>query len=196
MNLTLSTIVGPGRRPHPLTAEVVREINEADLGLLAVNAFAPAPPQELKRLSDRHHMAARLLAAAKPPGEVAMITGYSASRLSVIQQSPAFKELVSLYKREVDIEFGSVLETLAGLSKEALSEISDRLEEEPEQFSLKDLRETAAMGLNRTGFPEAKSLETNLNVNFGTRLEAARKRAHAAARGEIIDAEVVNENDD
>lgn len=196
MGLELNTIVGPGRKPTPLSAMMVRELEGADVELLASGVAPPVKAPPLARITERHHAVARLIAAGVPPGEVALITNYELSRISILQASPAFQELVALYSREVEIQFSTTLDNLAGMANDAIQEIRVRLEEEPESFSLKDLRETAEMGLNRVGYPESRVTENNINVSFGERLEAARKRAKAAALGEtIIEAEIVEDTD-
>lgn len=195
MQLDISNLVGPGRKPARVEAAHLRDIGEADLALLASGNVPAIQPAPLARITQRHHTVARLIAAGVPPGEVALITNYSASRISILQGDPAFQELVSLYQREVQAEFSTVLDNLAGLSSDAIEELRYRLEEEPENFSLKDLRETAELGLNRTGYPAAKTVENTVNINFGKQLEAARFRAKQAAQGQIVDAEILGDNE-
>jgi hypothetical protein len=117
-----------------------------------------------------------------------MITGYEPARISILQNSPAMQELIELYKTEVDEQFASVLDHMAGMSKDAILEIRDRLEESPEDFSLKNLQDIAEMALDRTGHPRAKEMNTNINVNFADKLNAARERAKRVASGEVVDA--------
>ncbi|NNW55459.1 MULTISPECIES: hypothetical protein [unclassified Roseobacter] len=193
MGLDLNTVVGRGRKPAPVTVTLVRELEAADAALLAAGAGPVSVPPPLQRITQRHHSVARLLAAGTPPGEVALITGYDNSRISILQNSPAFQELVALYKNEVDMQFSTTLENLAGLGEEAIAEIRDRLETEPGKFSLKDLRETATLALDRSGHGPSSSVKKDVTVDFSERLENSRKRALQAARGEIIEAEVVKE---
>lgn len=195
MGLELNTIVGKGRKPTPTSADVVRELGAADIALLAAGAEAPTKPPPLTKITERHHAVARLLASGMPPGEVAAVTGYDNARISILQGSPAFQELVALYHREVDIEFASVLNNLAGLSKDAIMALRERLEEEPENFTIKDLRETAELALDRTGHPKSRDINTTVTLDLSSRLEAARKRARAAAAGEVEDAEIIEDQE-
>jgi len=149
LQLDIAKLAGPGRRALPLEAEVVRPLNEADLALLATkDAGSTAPP--LKKIGDRHHALARLLASGVSEGEAALITGYDISRVSILKNSPAFQELVALYRKEVDTQFSTTLEHMAGLSKDAVVELRDRLEENPERFSVNELTKIISEMYDRT----------------------------------------------
>lgn len=190
LQIDIGDLVGPGRRKLPLEAEYVRELSDADLGILAVTdrETIPAP---IKRITERHHMVARLLAAGTSPGEVSALTGYDNSRISVLQNSPAMQELIALYRAEVNTQFAHTLDHLAGLSKDAILELRLRLEEEPEEFSVKELKDVAELALDRTGYGKATTVNSNVNVSLAARLETARARAKAISHGQIIDAEVI-----
>lgn len=139
MDLGLNIVnLGPGRPRKPLEATSVRPLVEADLELAATVERHSQPPA-IKRITDRHHALARLLAAGTPEGEAAMILGYDNSRVSILKQSPAFQELLALYRAEVDREFATTLDHMAGLSRDALLELRQRLEDEPEKFSNREL---------------------------------------------------------
>ena len=192
LEIDIGDLVGPGRRKLPLEADFVRELTDADLGILAVTD-REMKPQELKRITERHHMVARLLAAGTREGEICILTGYDNSRISVLKNSPAMQELIALYRGEVDTQFASVLDHMAGLSKDAILELRHRLEEEPEDFSVKELKAVAELALDRTGHGKATTVNSNVNVSLASRLEAARARAKAISHGQIIDAEIVEE---
>lgn len=192
LGLDIAKALGPGRRPEPLAVEVVREIEESDLIFLATTP-GNTQAEPIKKITSRHHMVARLLAVGTKKGEIAMITGYDISRISILQKSPAMQELIQLYKGEVDEKFSGVLEHMAGMSLDAVMLLRDRMEESPEDLSVKDLKEIAEMALDRTGHPRAKEVNTNINVNFASRLEAARERARAAALGNVEEAEVIED---
>lgn len=138
LGLNIVDLKGPGRPKRPLAAEVARPLTEADLQLAAVTERGSQPPP-IKRITDRHHALARLLAAGTPEGEAALILNYDNSRVSILKQSPAFQELLALYRSEVDREFATTLDHMAGLSRDALLELRERLEETPEKFSNREL---------------------------------------------------------
>lgn len=138
LDLNIDKAVSRGRRAVPLEVEVLREIDESDLALLNEPGSTKAPA--LKRITDRHHSLARLLASGTPEQEAAAIVGYTVSRVSILKDDPAFQELLALYRKEVNTQFSTTLEHMAGLSRDALLELRDRMEESPEKFSNNELR--------------------------------------------------------
>jgi len=138
LGLNIVNLGGPGRPAKALEAAVVRDINVADLELAAVTERNSQPPA-LKRITDRHHALARLLASGTKEGEAALILGMDGSRVSILKNSPAFVELLDLYRGEVDREFATTLDHMAGLSRDALIELRERLEDTPEKFSNREL---------------------------------------------------------
>ena len=164
-----------GRAPQPLVATVVRELDRADLTLLQEEKGSQ--PTALKRLSERHHALARNLAGGMAPGEAAILCGYSNSRVSILQDDPAFKELIQFYRKEVEVQYRDLHVRLSGLALDAADELAERLEEDPTSFSVGQLMETVKMGADRTGFgPQSSSTNLNVNVDLASRLEQARKR--------------------
>lgn len=164
----------PGRSRPPASCEFVRELTEADLPLLEANRGTK--PSELRKLTDRHHQLARLTAMGTPGQECAVILGLTASRVSIIQSDPAFKDLVEVYRSQIDAEFGEITNQMAGLSKDVILELRERIEEEPEEFSNGELRNLLATMLDRTGHGPT-STQTNVNVDLGARLQKAQARA-------------------
>ena len=143
LNLNIDKLAGPGRLPARLDVEYVRDLNDADLAILATSPLGSQPPA-IKRLTDRHHSLARLLAAGTPETEAALILNYDISRVSILKNSPAFQELLALYRGEVNREFATVLDHMAGISRDALVILRDRLEENEDRFSNNELMKIAA----------------------------------------------------
>ena len=138
LDLNIDLAAGPGRRAVPVDFEIVREVTEADVELLAVTPANSKPPA-IKRISDRHHALARLLASGMPESEAALTLNYDVSRVSILKDSPAFQELLALYRAKVDTEFATNLDHMAGMSRDALLELRERIEENPEDFSHREL---------------------------------------------------------
>jgi len=138
LGLNIVDMKRAGRPAKPLTAEIVRPLNEADREL-ALTVERHSKPPELKRITDRHHALARLLASGTPEGEAAIILNYDVSRISILKHSPAFQELLQLYRSEVDREFATTLDHMSGMTRDALVELRERLEDEPEKFSNREL---------------------------------------------------------
>lgn len=189
--LDIRTVAEDGGGAEPLTFAFARELDEADIAMRGSGReVGSSPPPALKRLRAKHHALARALANGMRPGIAAATYGYHPSRVSILQNDPAFRELIEHYRGEGDHDYARVQERLAGLSVEALDEIERRLEEEPESFKPKDLLSLVEITADRTGHGPKSSQDVNVNVGFADRLREARKRA-AAISGPIIDAEVL-----
>jgi hypothetical protein len=138
LGLNIDNLAGPGRKAAPLVADHAGDLTQVDLELLATSDRGIVAP-DIKRVTDRHHAMARLLASGMSPGDVAATLGMSNSRVSIIQQSPAFQDLLKIYRDEVDYKFTSLLDHMAGLSKDAMDELRERMEEAPDDFSNREL---------------------------------------------------------
>ena len=174
MRLDLDTI-RPGRKPAPLTAAVTRPLEAADLAALSEPRGTTAP--ELKRVTERHHALARALASGLSEGEAAALVGYSQSRVSILKDSPAFRELLELYRDQRDTQFAEFHALLAGLATDAALELRERLENDPEELSVGQLMDILRTGADRTGYGPTSKQETTVRVDLSARLEAARQRA-------------------
>lgn len=174
MDLSAEIFRTKGRAPKPVAAAVVRELDHADMVLLS--SERGVKPSAIKRITERHHALARTIAnGSMKIGEAAVLHGYTLSRVSILQNDPAFKELLAFYREDAQRPYRDLHVRLSGLATDAAEELSNRLEEKPEDISIGQLVELTKMGADRTGFgPQAVNL--NLNVDLAGRLEAARKR--------------------
>lgn len=163
LNLNITNL--KARKPSkPLAAEILRPLNEADLALASTAGSGAELPQ-IKKLSDRHHSLARLIASGTKLSDCALITGYDPSRISILQASPAFQELVELYRSEVDRQFATNLSHMAGLSRDALLELRDRFEEDPDKFSNRELMSLVNDLTDRTaGYTEGANAPTRIEL--------------------------------
>lgn len=170
-----------GRAKREVVAAVVRELEGGDLALLG--AEKGSETTTLKRLSERHHALARNLASGMPVGEAAIFSGYCASRVSILQDDPAFKELVVFYQQtEVMPMYRDLHQRLSGLALDAAEELAARLEETPENISVGQLMDVVKMGADRTGFgPQTSQTNVNINVDLAGRLQRARERVASRA---------------
>lgn len=162
-----------GRAARPTQVEMVRELTAVDLAMLATERGIK--PTSLKRITDSHHAVARALASGLRPGAVASVTGYSLSRISILQADPAFNELLEFYKQEVDSAFGDLAQRMSLLALDADSELRRRLEEEPETFEAKDLIRLLEATADRTGHG-VKTTTVNVNIDIAARLDRAKQR--------------------
>lgn len=161
-----------GRASTPLVFDIERELCEEDLALLAAPRASQAPP--IKKLRERHHALARMLAQGAKPGTAGLLCGYSASRVSILTADSAFAELVEFYRgaeTERHVQHRIVLEEL---SLDALEEIREKLE--TEDLTLGEVMEIAKMTLDRAGFGPSSKSEVNVKIGLADRMAAGQKR--------------------
>jgi len=164
-----------GRAPASLEAEALRELTLSDLALLQVERGTRAP--SIKKLRDRHHALARCLAQGMKNSEASAVTGYDPSRISILLADPTFQDLLEHYKKVENSHFADFTTRATLLSLDALNELQERLEDDPESFTQGDLRELIKLTADRTGHaPVQKVQQTNINVELGGRLAQARAR--------------------
>lgn len=180
-----------GRAARPVAAEVVGEVSRSDLALLGTERGTKAAP--LKRIGERHHSLARMLAGGMKPGEAAVAVGLHPSRVSILQDDPTFAELVKFYRENVDAVYANLHERLAGMSADAAEELRRRLEDNPEELGLGSLMEMVKLGADRTGHGPTSRQEVNVTHNIADRLQAARQRHSRLIEGEVVDAEQIEE---
>jgi len=167
-----------GRAAKPVAAAEIRELIPADLAMLGTERGITAPV--IKKLRDSHHALARALATGCTPAQAQIITGYSGSRISILQADPAFKELVSHYRGlETDLH-ADMVGRMKNLGLDCVAELQDRLDEEPEEFSPAFLLEVAKTMADRTGAgPKTQQTNVNVSVGYADLIRGARERAQA-----------------
>lgn len=158
----IDSVVPPhsrGRRAVEVQTTVRRQLNPADieqLWLQPEGALGSTTPP-IQKIRFQHHSLARLLAEGRPDAECALITGYSPSRISILKRDPAVMELISHYKEMVTEVFVNVHERLAALGLNTIEELMERLDTDPDSFSVRELKEVAELTLDRSGYgPQSK----------------------------------------
>jgi hypothetical protein len=188
MGLGLRTV---GRAAVPVDYEIERELTADDLASLG-EARESTPAPTVTRLRERHHALARCLASGMKNVEAAAVTGYDQSRISVLRADPAFRELIEHYRTHVDAAWRDGAQAMADLHLDATTILHERLVEDPDKFDNTELTEIMKLTADRTGHgPQTKSTNVNVNVDLGSRLEAARERAARAKQIEAVEAEIV-----
>jgi len=164
----------------------IREVGDED--------FVPdAQSPTLKRLRSSHHMAARLLAEGKRPTDVALMVGYSLSRISILQRDPSFQELVAHYAARHTEVIEDFSQTAEALARDAMQEVHDRVLDDPEGINTITMLEIAKTAAAHAGLgPITRSLNVNVQRNWGDQLDAAKARrasleARLAAGGTVLE---------
>ena len=145
----------------------------------------------LQAIRDSHHRVARAFAAGLKLWEVAEVTGYSISRLSILRSDPAIEELIAGYRAQVTEEWREEQDALASLAvanmRKAERQLADRLDaadEEGETLPVRELVAIASDRMDRFGYSK-KTVNTNINVDFAAKLEAAIARTREVRKIEV-----------
>lgn len=171
--------LGPMRPRPTLEMDFSRDLATPDLLVYHQN-YKPAPTHQIKKLRDTHHTLARALAQGMTLTEAAAFTGRTTTSIQILSKDPTFRELVASYTHQQSAVEASFYAKLKATGLDALDEIQDRLDEKPEEFTVKDLMGIIEMTADRTGHGKVStSNNLNINVDLATRLENARQRLKA-----------------
>lgn len=181
-NLDLNLI---GRKRVPLSFNVERPLEVADLQMLGEERAIKAPP--IKRLRQRHHMLAQYIARGIPQGEAAVLCSYTDARVSILMGDTSFKELVTFYGKQVEEEFLGLDKKIAHLGEDLVDEIQERLDDTPEDFSIGQLSDLMTKTLDRSGFGPATNQNVNIKVGLADKMAAARKRIDDMRQSDVIE---------
>lgn len=126
----------------------------------------------VKRLRDSHHALARAIASGMGIQAASAATGYSPSRISMLQADPAFRELLDHYRRTkaeavIDVEARFLY---AGL--DSLQSYMEQLEDDPESIPVALRVEAAKVFSAIAGYAAvSRSINKNYNMGIGDRLD-------------------------
>ena len=161
-------------RPQELMARVERSLAPSDLALLHRGETVQAP--KLKKISERHHRLAHLLAQGMGSTDAARVCGYDVSRVSILKSDPSFRQLIQHYRAQQEMILADTYQLLGGLTQDAIAELRQRIEDSPEEFTVKELVELMKTGADRSGHGPTKKEEITTNMNLSDMLANARKR--------------------
>ena len=162
--------------PIPLTTD--------DLQLLGVECATKAPP--LAKLRARHHSLARALASGIPPGEAALMTGYTNTHVSVLQADASFRELLTLYEGTTQERYYEMHDRLAALGSDTADELIQRLEDSPQEFTVPQLTDLLTKTADRTGYGPTATV-VDVRVGLADKLNAAQNRIDKFRKQEMLD---------
>lgn len=154
-----------------------RELSPGDVIRIETEERGVTSPA-LQRITARHHKLARLIASGNSPHwALALETGLTESRISILLGDPTFKSLVEYYAAGVNEKFYDAVEELAGLGQDVIAELRARMDESPKEFSHGQLNELLKSTMDRTGIgPSSTNTSVQFNINIAQRLNAARSR--------------------
>jgi hypothetical protein len=174
-------MLGRGRRPIRPGIGAVRELTLAELQGAKRGRTAP-----IQRFRDSHHRMARLFASGLRVGEVAELTGYSVSRVSLYHTSPAFQELIAEKRKIEDVVHRDQITAYNALilsnGLKAERKLADKLDDddEGEELSVRELVSIARDAADRVGLSK-RAINFNVNTDFAAMLDRAIERSSAPA---------------
>lgn len=175
-----------------ITCQVEGLVDEGDLRRLAAgseHSRAIVEPGDLKKLREKHHSVARLVAAGMPQATVAAITGYTPTYISLLLNNPAMQELLTYYRSAHTNAAEVIGERLRTAGLGALEKLQDKLDDK-DGDGLDDqvLLGLAKLGLDRSGHgPQSKVQSvTEHHIIDHAELRRLNQAARAASREDII----------
>lgn len=170
-----------------LTGRVARELTAEDIANCAQAVgvgISQSPP--IKTLRDRHHKAAQLMAQGTLTlAQISQVTGYSQSRLSVLQADPSFAELLSMYRNQREEIFTDTVTKMKALTDDAVEVLQERLEHDPDAFKTEHLLTIVTKVADRAGFsPVQKSMSVSTTIS-PDQLSAMKERARQRQIGQV-----------
>lgn len=169
---------GAGRAAKPVEHSYAGALSAEERELISGPRNAVTPP--LKRMRDRHHTAAKAFASGLSPAQVQAVTGYDGAYLSILQNDPSFKKLISDYRGVAAEAFVDVKERMASLLTELVNIVHDRVEADPDSVDLGMANELIKSVADRSGFaPVNKTQNTNVNIDIAAAMRTAREKLGA-----------------
>lgn len=175
--------------PHDLAALAsgALDVDEEVEGITA--ALAPVEnPANLKRLREKHHSVARLVASGLTQRLVAQMAGYTESYVSVLLNNPAMQELVDLYR----VQYGSsaliIGEKLRSVGMKALEAIDEKFSSTQGITDVHELTAIAKLGLDRSGHGPTSShhvISENHNIDHA-RIAELNQKAKSNSKEYIV----------
>lgn len=141
-----------------------RDLTEADMAALALPRGVQ--PKSLVRLHASHHSLARCLAMGLRPAQAALVTGYAASRISILQGDPAFQALVEDYRNEAKTVTADMVSRMSDFSLDALEILQERLQSDPTGFTIPVLLDIITRFADRTGHGPGQDVNLKVSQDF------------------------------
>ena len=170
-------MLGRGRRPNRPAIGQIRELTQEEVRGMQRGRVAP-----IKRFRDSHHRMARLFASGLRVNEVATLTGYSISRVSLFHTNPAFQELIADKRKVEEEEFRDAITAYNALilsnGLKAERKLADKLDDddEAEELSVRELVSIARDAADRVGLSK-RSINFNVNADFAAQLDRCIERS-------------------
>lgn len=147
---------GRGRqgRQADVPISIVRALTAEDLPMIQseTSSKAVVPLAGLQKLRHSHHRLAELVAKGLAVEEISLASGYAPGYISMLTNTdPAFRELVAYYEAQKATIFVDELERLRILGLDATEKLHEKLLDENEVWSKRELMELVDLALQPGG---------------------------------------------
>lgn len=152
VSITGSSLSRRSTKTEPWQINYVRDIGPEDAALMQTAALAPTNQRApLARLREPHHHLAKLLAEGTERVAASRITGYCTSRIKTLENDPAFNELIAHYRETKAAAAPDIDQAITNSALIAGQLLQERMEDEPDSFSNKELLAIRDASLDRIG---------------------------------------------
>lgn len=175
----------------PITISTVRQLTEADVPTLLEPLPATSLPS-IPQIRHQHHQIAGLIAKGVKNAEISLITGFSASYISVLRNAPDMKELIEYYHSQEKERTIDALARLRNLGIASIEELQHRLNEAPDKFTVGQLTMLVELGIIKPvvaaagAKAERGAAPFEININFKAPEEALSHAPGVLIEGEIV----------
>lgn len=153
-----------GAVKKPFSCEYSRDLTAADLE--ALSSYRGVAPRSLIKIHTSHHALAKCLASGMKQSQAALVTGYTANRVSILMADPAFITLVDDYRNEMKGAFADLAERMTNISLDAIEILQERLHDNPETFSADTLLDVIKVMADRTGHGPGQNINVRHSTDF------------------------------
>jgi hypothetical protein len=153
-----------GPSPKEFYVGYARDLASADIA--ALDLPRGSAPKSLMRIHSSHHSLARCLATGMKPGQAALVTGYSPNRINSLSRDPAFTALVADYQNEAKSVFADLAERMNDLSLDAIEILHERLQDNPEGFTIPVLLDLVKTFADRTGHGPNQEVHLKMSTDL------------------------------
>jgi len=154
----------------PLMIEVVRSLTQEDVPALLEPSPVGSQTPTIVRLRHQHHILAQTLAAGHSNEAASLITGYSISRISILNGDPTFRQLLAHYQGNKEIAFVDLIDRMKALGLSTLEELQSRLDDNPDEWTKRELMDLAELLLVKgksTGMvPINAPVQNSISISF------------------------------
>lgn len=184
-------------KPVMTTCTIEGSLEAEDLRNLLATADNIRPddedPTDLKKIREKHHHVARLIADGLTQRLVSNICGYTETYLSILLNSPAMVELVELYRIRNGATLQIATHKLKTVGLKALEKLEQKIDDD--ELNNNELLGAAKLGLDRGGLGPSSTqrVETETHVFDHAKLHELNQEARRRNSGYIVPQEAVRE---